>query len=60
MKPETIKKLKELALEVARAEQEDFNPMDDSGGYFDDAWESGIHDGMVMLAREILEMEGVK
>lgn len=32
----------------------DFNPMDASGGNFDDAWQMGEEDGRIDLAREIL------
>lgn len=36
--------------------QEDFNPMDYSGGNFDDAYFGGYADGQAELARDILAM----
>ena len=35
---------------------EDFNPMDFSGGNFDDAYFGGVEDGKAELARELLSM----
>lgn len=36
--------------------EEDFDPMDLSGGNFDDAWEGGFRDGRKALANELKEL----
>jgi hypothetical protein len=36
-----------------------FNPMDCSGGNFDDAYWGGYEDGQAQLAAEILRVEGI-
>ena len=61
MNKELIEKLKKLAQKKVLGEgEEDFNPMDASGGNFDDAYDMGIDDGEIWLAREILNKMGVK
>jgi len=52
---EVIEKLKRLAAEEARFDNEDFNAYDCSGGNFDDAYDAGCGDGQIELAREILD-----
>ncbi len=43
-----------LASDEARADDEDFNPADWSGGNFDDAHSMGVDDGYIYLARDII------
>lgn len=57
MTPEVIEKLKRLARK--RLPGEDFNPMDASGGNFDDAYDMGIRHGETMLAQELLGELGI-
>lgn len=52
---EFIEKLKELAKRVCWSDFEEFNPMDSSGGNYDDAYYGGAGDGETLLAREILD-----
>ena len=51
---ELIAKLKELAIQTAASDDEDFNANDHSGGNFDDAYDMGCEDGEIMLARKLL------
>ena len=44
----------ELACDEAGVDDEDFNPMDASGGNFDDAYNMGVEDGATLLARALL------
>lgn len=52
-----IQKLKKLA--KRSLPDDDWNPMDASGGNFDDAYDMGIRHGETMLAQEILSDLGV-
>lgn len=60
MKIEELKsKLEKLASEKTlydRCEEdgEDFNPCDASGGNFDDAYQMGVDDGRIDMARDVL------
>lgn len=53
-----LKELKEYLEEIAKREtaidNEDFNPMEASGGNFDDAYSMGLDDGETELAQHIL------
>jgi hypothetical protein len=60
MNEEMITKLKKIAARETWFEDEDFNPMDFSGGNFDDAYYGGLEDGRVDLAREILTSMNIK
>lgn len=56
---EFINKLEILAKRVCWSDNlEDFNPMDYSGGNYDDAYYGGTSDGETLLAREILSELG--
>lgn len=57
MKPETKKLLEELAKKKAWSDNEDLLVNDYAGGNIDDAYEGGINDGEILLARQILEEE---
>jgi hypothetical protein len=46
----------EASREIAPDLNEDFNPMDCSGGNFDDAYEMGVEHGYVLFARELLDL----
>ncbi len=46
---------KEAALKSV-TEDDDFNPMDYSGGNFDDAFEMGIEEGCIRFAEELLDL----
>lgn len=61
MKPETVKYLQRLASqEMAEDDKsQQFNPFESSSGNFDDAYSQGKARGRVMLARYILEKEGI-
>ena len=59
MKDETIKRLKKLAESQACKDNDDFAADDYSGDNFDDAWDYGMGDGEIYLARTILEDEGI-
>jgi hypothetical protein len=54
-----ITKLVEIAQQKAWSDNEDFNPMDNSGGNYDDAYFGGSRDGETALARYILDSLGV-
>lgn len=58
LSPELIAKLKKLAKNKIRCENEEFTAIDWFGGNFDDAYNGGLDDGQVMLAQEILEEIG--
>lgn len=45
--------------ESAEAGGDDFNPMDLSGGNYDDCYQGGIDDGYIELARLILADIGI-
>jgi hypothetical protein len=47
-------KLEKLSSRKGWADEEDFNPMEMSGGNFDDAYSGGFSDGEASLAAEIL------
>lgn len=47
--------LEDLAIKKTWIDSEDFNPMEMSGGNFDDAYSSGLNDGETLLARKLLE-----
>jgi hypothetical protein len=53
-------KIKEMLEKLAKrkcwSDTEDFNPMDMSGGNFDDAYFGGHADGQAELAQDILAM----
>lgn len=54
-------KIKELLEKLAKRDcwsdsPEDFNPMDFSGGNFDDAYFGGVEDGKAELARALLNI----
>ena len=51
-----IEKLKEIAAKKAGFDNPEFNVYDWSGGNFDDAYQLGIGDGEVGLARELVEL----
>ncbi len=51
---EIIKKLEALAAKKTWGDGEEYNPMDQSGGNFDDCYDRGCTDGEVNLARELL------
>ena len=52
---ELVKMLKGLAKQDMRSDNDDFNPMDASGGNYDDAYSMGLEDGVVLLARRLIE-----
>ena len=52
---ELVKMLKGLAKQDMRSDNDDFNPMDASGGNYDDAYSMGLEDGVVFLARRIIK-----
>ena len=54
MTNEMIEKLKKTAAKTAWFDQEDFVVYDYSGSNVDDAYEAGVDDGEIQLAREIL------
>jgi hypothetical protein len=60
MNEEMITKLKNLAASETWFEDEDFDPMDFSGENFHDAYDGGLEDGRVDLAREILTSMNIK
>lgn len=60
MNEEMITKLKTLAAGEAWFEDDEFDPMDFSGGNFNDAYDGGLEDGRVDLAREILTSMNIK
>jgi hypothetical protein len=56
MNEQIKKRLEQLAKRNCWSDNEDFSSCDYSGGNFDDAYNGGLKDGEVLLAREILEM----
>jgi hypothetical protein len=53
--------LKRLAAkQLPEDEAGDFNPMEYSGGNFDDAYRMGLDSGEVQLARQIMKVEGIE
>lgn len=56
---ELIQSLIKTAKLCTSASEEDFNVYDSSGGNFDDAYQIGIDDGEIYLARHILDAVGV-
>jgi hypothetical protein len=56
---EQINKIKAIAEKQTADSREDFNPMDDSGGNFDDAYYMGTEDGEIYMARTVLDMLGI-
>ncbi len=53
---ELIKKINFWAKKKARSDNENFDPIDHSGGNFNDAFDMGVDDGMIFLARELKEL----
>lgn len=51
---ELIAKLTEMAAKKVASDSEDFSACDYSGGNYDDAYDLGVSDGEIILAREIL------
>lgn len=60
MNEEMVTKLKTLAAGETWFEDDEFDPMDFSGGNFNDAYDGGLEDGRVDLAREILTSMNIK
>ena len=59
MNNEVLETIKSLAKEETRYEcSEDFVPYDFFGGNMDDAYDAGIEDARIELARELLSMIG--
>jgi hypothetical protein len=56
---ELIQSLIKTAKLIPAASEEDFNAYDSSGGNFDDAYQIGVDDGEIYLARHILDAVGV-
>jgi hypothetical protein len=53
---DSIKRLQQLAGQECWGDNEpDFNPMDYSGGNFDDCYWAGYEHGMIGLARQLLK-----
>lgn len=50
-------RLIKLAADEAQADDPDFNPMDYSGGNFDDAHSMGVDDGYIYLAQDIISQK---
>lgn len=46
-------KLREIAAKTACCDDPEFNAYDYSGGNYDDAHETGMSDGEILLAREL-------
>ena len=56
-----LKEIKNILIEHAKRktwteDDDDFNPMDNSGGNFDDAYYGGCEDGKTELARDIIKI----
>lgn len=47
--------LESIAEKNACGDREDFNAYDYSGGNYDDAYEVGVDDGEIFLARQLLD-----
>ena len=56
---ELIQSLIKTAKLIPAASEEDFNAYESSGGNFDDAYQVGVDDGEIYLARHILDAVGV-
>ena len=56
MNEKVLELVKALAAEGCWSDDEEFNAYEYSGGNFDDAFNSGVTDGRISLAREILEL----
>lgn len=56
---EVLKKIEKVTEREVRSDDPKFNPMDWSGGNFDDAYAMGVADGKVMLARELKVLIGL-
>lgn len=58
LKAEQIKGIVDTIRELAEVEvgsdNENFNPYDASGGNFDDAYQMGLNDGEILLARQLM------
>ena len=57
---EVIDHLKMLAAKDAHVDVNEFCINDSVGGNLDDAYSFGVDDGYILLARELLDMLGVK
>lgn len=55
---DVLNKIKSYAEEDSAYDDEDFNPMEWSGGNFDDAFSLGVDEGYRQFARELLTMIG--
>jgi hypothetical protein len=60
MTHETIEMLKRLASKRTSEDEGLFNAMESSGGNFDDAYGMGLTRGEILLARQVLQMEGIE
>jgi hypothetical protein len=48
--------IKHTAALKSVTEDDDFNPMDYSGGNFDDAFEMGVEEGYIRFAEDLLDL----
>ena len=60
MNEEVITYLKTVANKDAHGDSEDFNAYDYSGGNFDDAYQLGVDDGEINMARELMARMGIE
>jgi hypothetical protein len=56
---ELLQSLIKTAKLIPAASDEDFNVYNSSGGNFDDAYQLGVDDGEIYMARNILDAVGV-
>ena len=52
---ELKKRLEALANKKAYIDDEDFNAYDAGGGQYDEAFNCGVNDGEILLARDLLK-----
>lgn len=62
MNQDMIERLKQLAARDVWSDidPEDFNPYEQSGGNYDDAYYAGVEAGETQLAREVLNSMGIE